>query len=444
MATQPTREYINLCSSFIFQVLSNAPEGVNIRAERSGEKVKFYILNAPAELYDFSEYKTTVRCVLIDGVTHKGNAAYDQVMDYLRAAIQPWHIEHGRQRVEHSIFVGHPRRSFVAMAKNTPAPKKPQTKAAPLAAYIIPAAEQGTRNAEIVAAMWRELAAVLINMQTTDDEPRRELAKLSDEVRAGIVKYNGDNTPRAYNFEGLAITCAPTALAYIFVKFCKTFKYKPVKMVTLLSAEEAAAPAAVVESKPEKVAEVAAPAPVETVAAPAAVVESEPEKVAEVAPAPVVEVVAPAPVEAKRVERRRVGLGCMVARLVVALLSLIIAVLRVAVAAIRLAERGRLVEVVAEKIARAAEALRVAVVGRVVAIRSAVLHCAAAGRAAVVGRYTAICLAIRARVEAVRSAIVGLYLAAVGRTVRAVRLAALQLDATAQAVARTATRLESL
>jgi hypothetical protein len=419
MATQPTREYINLCNSFIFQVLSNAPEGVNIRAERSGEKVKFYILNAPAELYDFSEYKTTVRCALIDGVAHKGNAAYDQIMDHLRAAIHPWYIEHGRQRVEHSIFIGHPRRSFVAMAKNTPAPKKPQTKAAPLAAYVIPAAEQGTRNAEIVAAMWRELAAVLNNMRTTDDEPRRELAKLSDEVRAGIVKYNGDNTPRAYNFEGLAITCAPTALAYIFVEFCKTFRYKPVKMVTLLSAEEVAAPAAVVKSEPEKVAEVAAPAPVETVAAPAAVVESKPEKVAEVAPASVVEVVTPAPVEAvpvvapapaveaKRVERRRVGLGCMVARLVVALLSLIIAVLRVAVAAIRLAERGRLAEVVAEKIARAAEALRVAVVGRVVAIRSAVLRCAAAGRAAVVGCVVAIRSAVLRCAAAGRAAVVG-------------------------------------
>lgn len=349
-------ETVARCDAFIYHILSHAPEGVNIKAERKGETAHFYIMNAPAPLYDFTGYGSAVHHVKPNGENFCANENYNKILADLRETLPIYKAAHGSARVEHVMHIGHPRRSFVPMAKNTPTPKR--SKAAPLAAYVIPKAEQGTRNAEIVAAMWRELAAVLNNMQTTDDEPRRELAKLSDEIRAGIVKYNGDDSPRAYNFEGLAITCAPTALAYIFVKFCKTFRYKPVKMVTLLSAEEEAAPATVVKSESEKVAEVAAPA---------AVVESEPEKVAEVAP-----------VEVKAVERRRLGLGCMVARLVVALLSLIIAGLRVAVAAIRLAERGRLAEVVAEKIARAAEALRVAVVGR----------------------YTAICSAICARVEA--------------------------------------------
>lgn len=451
MKNQPSPEYIALCDSFIYHLLSNAPAGVNIKAQRSGEKVNIYILNAPAELYDFSEYKSATRCVLIDGVSHKGNTAYDQIMDHLRAAIHPWYIEHGRQCVEHSIFVGHPRRSFVAMAKNTPAPKKPQTKAAPLAAYVIPAAEQGTRNAEIVAAMWRELAAVLNNMHTTDDEPRRELAKLSDEVRAGIVKYNGDNTPRAYNFEGLAITCAPTALAYIFVKFCKTFKYKPVKMITLLSAEEAA------EVAPAPVVEVVEPAPVEVEEVAAPIVEAAP-------------VVAPAPaVEVKAVKRRRVGLGCMVARMVVALLSLLIAVLRLMVAAVRLVERGRLGEVVANGIAakykavrsflagryiallfaiirtRAAirarvEAVRLAIVGRCLAVRSAVVSWWRGLCRAVVGRYMAICLAICARVEAVRLAIVG----HIVRLSQAVSVAAAWLLVSARRVEHLANHLENL
>lgn len=62
-----------------------------------------------------------------------------------------------------------------------------------------------------------------------------------------------------------------------------------------------------------------------------------------------------------RTARRRRSFGCMVARLLVAVLLVVIAALRVVVSALRLIERGRLAEVV-----------RVAVVAKVAAVRGCI------------------------------------------------------------------------
>lgn len=341
-------EAVARCDAFIYHILTHAPEGVNIKAERKGETAHFYIMNAPAPLYDFTGYGSAVHHVKPNGENFCANENYDKIFADLRATLPIYKAAHGSERVEHVMHIGHPRRSFVPMAKNTPTPKRP--KAAPVVAP------------------------------------------------------------------------AP----------------------------------AVVEVKPEKVAEVL-PVEVKSVAVPA-----------EVAP-----VVAPAVVEVKAVERRRLGLGCMVARLVVALLSLIIAGLRVAVAAIRLAERGRLGEIVATRltsqykavrsfvagryiallfaVARTCaairlailskvEAARLAIVGRCVACRSAVVSWWRGLCSAIVGRYDAICVAIRARVEAIRLAVAG----RIDKAARSVQGVACWLTLSARKVDRLAYRLENL
>lgn len=469
MKNQPSPEYIALCDSFIYHLLSNAPAGVNIKAQRSGEKVNIYILNAPAPLYDFEGFGAAVHCVRIDGVTRIGNAEYEGILMRLREALKSWYIDNGRQRVEHAIHVGHPRRSFVAMAKDTPKPKEKKERKASGSPLRIPKAEANTRNARIAWAMWHAFTAeVLGDCYAADGETMRDFARFTNDIHSGNIRFCGDDTKKVYNFEGLQIECAPSALPALLVKFCKSFGYDyphAFKICPEPSMVEAIAAKVV-----EKVAEsAAAPAVVEV------------EQVAEVAPAPVVEVVAPAPVEAapvvapapavevKAVKRRRVGLGCTVARMVVALLSLLIAVLRLMVAAVRLVERGRLVEVVANGIAskykavrsfvagryiallfaiirtRAAirarvEAVRLAIVGRCLAVRSAVVSWWRGLCRAVVGRYMAICLAIRARVEAVRLAIVG----HIVRLSQAVSVAAAWLLVSARRVEHLAAHLENL
>lgn len=454
MKNQPSPEYIALCDSFIYHLLSNAPAGVNIKAQRSGEKVNIYILNAPTPLYDFEGFGAAVHCVRIDGVTRIGNAEYEGILTHLREALKSWYIDNGSQRVEHAIHVGHPRRSFVAMAKDTPKPKEKKERKASGSPLRIPKAEANTRNARIAWAMWHAFTAeVLGDCYAADGETMRDFARFTNDIHSGNIRFCGDDTKKVYNFEGLRIECAPSALPALLVKFCKSFGY----------------------GYPHAFKICPGPSMVEAIAAKVV------EKVAEVAPASVVEVVAPAPVEAapvvapapavevKAVKRRRVGLGCMVARMVVALLSLLIAVLRLMVAAVRLVERGRLGEVVANGIAakykavrsfvagryiallfaiirtRAAirarvEAVRLAIVGRCLAVRSAVVSWWRGLRRAVVGRYMAICLAICARVEAVRLAIVG----HIVRLSQAVSVAAAWLLVSARRVEHLANHLENI
>lgn len=465
MKNQPSPEYIALCDSFIYHLLSNAPAGVNIKAQRSGEKVNIYILNAPTPLYDFEGFGAAVHCVRIDGVTRIGNAEYEGILTHLREALKSWYVDNGRQRIDHAIHVGHPRRSFVAMAKDTPKPKEKKERKASGSPLRIPKAEANTRNARIAWAMWHAFTAeVLGDCYAADGETMRDFAKFTDDIHNGNIRFCGDDTKKVYNFEGLQIECAPSALPALLVKFCKSFGYgypHAFKICPGPSMVEA-----IVTKVVDKVAEpAAAPAVVE-------VVEPAPVEVKSVA-APIVEVVpvvAPAPaVEVKAVKRRRVGLGCMVARMVVALLSLLIAVLRLMVAAVRLVERGRLGEVVANGIAakykavrsfvagryiallfaiirtRAAirarvEAVRLAIVGRCLAVRSAVVSWWRGLRRAVVGRCLAICLAIRARVEAVRLAIVG----HIVRLSQAVSVAAAWLLVSARRVEHLANHLENL
>lgn len=469
MKNQPSPEYIALCDSFIYHLLSNAPAGVNIKAQRSGEKVNIYILNAPAPLYDFEGFGAAVHCVRIDGVTRIGNAEYEGILSHLREALKSWHIDNGSQRVEHAIHVGHPRRSFVAMAKDTPKPKEKKERKVSSSALRIPKAEANTRNARIAWAMWHAFTAeVLGDCYAADGETMRDFAKFTNDIHSGNIRFCGDDTKKIYDFEGLRIECAPSALPALLVKFCKSFGYGYPHAFKICPEPS------MVEAIVAKVVEMVA----ESAAAPAVV---EVEQVAEVAPAPVIEVVEPAPVEAapvvapapavevKAVKRRRVGLGCMVARMVVALLSLLIAVLRLMVAAVRLVERGRLGEVVANGIAakykavrsfvagryiallfaiirtRAAirarvEAVRLAIVGRCLAVRSAVVSWWRGLCRAVVGRYMATCLAIRARVEAVRLAIVG----HIVRLSQAVSVAAAWLLVSARRVEHLANHLENL
>ena len=479
MKNQPSPEYIALCDSFIYHLLSNAPAGVNIKAQRSGEKVNIYILNAPAPLYDFEGFGAAVHCVRIDGVTRIGNAEYEGILSHLREALESWYVDNGRQRIDHAIHVGHPRRSFVAMAKDTPKPKEKKERKASGSALRIPKAEANTRNARIAWAMWHAFTAeVLGECYAADGETMRDFARFTNDIHSGNIRFCGDDTKKVYNFEGLRIECAPSALPALLVKFCKSFGYgyphafkicpEP-SMVEAIAAkvvekvaESAAAPAVVEverggEVAPAPVVEVVEPSPVEVKSVAAPIVEAVP-------------VVAPAPaVEVKAVKRRRVGLGCMVARMVVALLSLLIAVLRLMVAAVRLVERGRLGEVVANGIAskykavrsfvagryiallfaiirtRAAirarvEAVRLAIVGRCLAVRSAVVSWWRGLRRAVVGRYMATCLAIRARVEAVRLAIVG----HIVRLSQAVSVAAAWLLVSARRVEHLANHLENL
>ena len=135
----------------------------------------------------------------------------------------------------------------------------------------------------------------------------------------------GDNTPRAYNFAGFRVECAPADLPVLFARYCKAFRVRYV------------APALIVEA----------------------------------APSPVIEA---APV------RRRLGAGRMVARLLVAFLSVIIAALRVLVAVVRLAERGRLVDVIRQRVAECVAMIRARVVAGGVAVRGRVVAIVEAGQ----------------------------------------------------------------
>ena len=91
-ATQYTPAQLDaLRKSFINAITSNAPAGVNIKAavKRDGV-INLYIMNAPAELYDFSEYTTCTRCVKVDNEALKANAALSDIWAHLVAVTKEW------------------------------------------------------------------------------------------------------------------------------------------------------------------------------------------------------------------------------------------------------------------------------------------------------------------------------------------------------------------
>lgn len=350
-----------LRNSFINAITSNAPAGVNIKpAVKRGGVINLHIMNAPAELYDFSKYTTCTRCVKVDNEALKANAALADIWAHLVAVAKEWSAANNGATLSTAVYIGSPSKSFAPVAKDTRAPRQ---KAAAVEGLQVPAS-LGVRDGEIVRAMWGEVLAVLADYHTKEKEHTRPaLDRLAELRRASAVWFVGDNTPRAYNFAGFRVECAPADLPVLFARYCKGFRVRYV------------APALIVEATPSPVAEVA---PVEV--SPAPVVDNIPAEV-EAEPSPVVEAV---PV------RRRLGAGRMVARLLVAFLSVIIAALRVLVAVVRLAERGRLVDVIRQRVAE-----RVAIIrARVVAIVEAGQEIGRRGAARV--HYTRVYIARRA------------------------------------------------
>ena len=338
-------------NSFINAITSNAPAGVNIKtAVKRDGVINIHIMNAPAELYDFSAYTKQTRCVKVDDLALKANAALADIWAHLVAAAKEWSAANNGATLSTAVYIGSPSRSFVAMAKDTRAPRQ---KAAAVEGLQVPAS-LGVRDGEIVRAMWGEVLAVLADYHTKEKEHTRPaLDRLAELRRASAVWFVGDNTPRAYNFAGFRVECAPADLPVLFARYCKAFRVRYV------------APALIVEAEPSPVAEVA---PVEV--SPAPVVENIPAEV-EAEPSPVVEAV---PV------RRRLGAGRMVARLLVAFLSVIIAALRVLVAVVRLAERGRLVDVIRQRVAECVAMIRARVIAGGVAVRGRVVAIVEAGQ----------------------------------------------------------------
>ena len=340
-----------LRNSFINAIISNAPAGVNIKtAVKRDGVINIHIMNAPAELYDFSAYTTCTRCVKVDDLALKANAALADIWAHLVAAAKEWSAANNGVTLSTAVYIGSPSRSFVAMAKDTRAPRQ---KAAAVEGLQVPAS-LGVRDGEIVRAMWGEVLAVLADYHTKEEEHTRPaLDRLAELRNASAVWFMGDNTPRAYNFAGFRVECAPADLPVLFARYCKAFRVRYV------------APALIVEAAPSPVVEAA---PVEV--SPAPVVENIPAEV-EAAPSPVIEA---APV------RRRLGAGRMVARLLVAFLSVIIAALRVLVAVVRLAERGRLVDVIRQRVAECVAMIRARVIAGGVAVRGCIVAAVEAGQ----------------------------------------------------------------
>lgn len=181
------------------------------------------------------------------------------------------------------------------------------------------------KNAQILRAMQTEVEAILPHchiINQTAEPPA--LIRMGEAGAWGRVWYDGDNTPRAWDFEGFTVTCEPVKLPVLFARLCKTFR------ATYTAPAWGLAP-------------VSSPVEVEQTAPTVEVAE----------PSPVVEDVAPVEVSTETQQERpaRRSLGRMAVRVVVALLLVVIAVLRVCVAALRLAERGRLGEVVRHRVA---------------------------------------------------------------------------------------------
>jgi hypothetical protein len=351
-ATQYTLAQLNaLRNSFINAITNNAPAGVNIKtAVKRDGVINIHIMNAPAELYDFSEYTTCTRCVKVTNEALKANALLSDIWAHLVAVVKEWSTANNGATLSTAVYIGSPSKSFVPVAKDTRAPRQ---KAAAVEGLQVPAS-LGVRDGEIVRAMWGEVLAVLADYHTKEKEHTRPaLDRLAELRHASAVWFTGDNTPRAYDFAGFRVECAPADLPVLFARYCKAFRVRYV------------APALIVEAEPSPVVEVA---PVEV--SPAPVVENIPAEV-EATPSPVVEA---APV------RRRLGAGRMVARLLVAFLSVIIAALRVLVAVVRLAERGRLVDVIRQRVAECVAMIRARVVAGGVVVRGRVVAIVEAGQ----------------------------------------------------------------
>ena len=343
-ATQYTPAQLDaLRKSFINAITSNAPAGVNIKAavKRDGV-INIHIMNAPAELYDFSKYTTCTRCVKVDNEALKANAALSDIWAHLVAVVKEWSAANNGATLPAVVYIGSPSKSFAPVAKDTRAPRQ---KAAAVEGLQVPAS-LGVRDGEIVRTMRVEVLAVLADYHTKEEEHQRPaLERLAELRHASAVWFTGDNTPRVYDFAGFRVECAPADLPVLFARYCRIFRVRYV------------APALIVEAEPSPVVEVA---PVEV--SPAEV-EAEPSPVVEAAPV-----------------RRRLGAGRMVARLLVAFLSVIIAALRVLVAVVRLAERGRLVDVIRQRVAECVAMIRARVVAGGVAVRGRVVAIVEAGQ----------------------------------------------------------------
>ena len=88
-----------LRKSFINTITTNAPEGVNIKAavKRDG-LINLYILNAPAELYDWSAWSdapTAARCVLVDWKIVEASPALRAIWDHLTKEAASWRTVEG-------------------------------------------------------------------------------------------------------------------------------------------------------------------------------------------------------------------------------------------------------------------------------------------------------------------------------------------------------------
>lgn len=319
-----TPENTALCNSLINAVLSSAPEGVNIKATRKDDKeVHFYIMNAPTELYDWSEYETATRCVNIAFAIKKNESAA-KLWGHLRGVALKWREENGGILLTAPVFIGSPRKSFAPIAKNTTLPRERVN-----SCNALTFAKGATvRDRSIAWGIFHECTKILTNFRAhldyyTDLKAWSvdDLAYLPRAVEGGsITPVEGNDAPRAFDFNGFAITCTPSALPWLLVRYCKNMGIK-LDLRALPTIE-----AARVEAL-------------------------ESQAVATVEESPAVEVVKPAPV-------KRVKIGRILLRLVVALLSVCVSALRLCIAALKLAERGRLVEVSREAVRRSVEAMR--------------------------------------------------------------------------------------
>lgn len=111
-----------LRDSYANYIKSHAPEGVNLRTARKGESVYIYIMNAPAPLFDFSEYGDAVRCVELYKAAET-NAEAAALLAGLEANTNEWSAANGCAILSARVFIGSPSQSFTPIAKNTPRPR---------------------------------------------------------------------------------------------------------------------------------------------------------------------------------------------------------------------------------------------------------------------------------------------------------------------------------
>ena len=330
-----TPENTALCNSLINAVLSSAPEGVNIKATRKDDKeVHFYIMNAPTELYDWSEYETATRCVNIAfAINQNENAA--KLWEHLRDVAMKWREENNGTTMTAPVFIGSPRKSFTPIAKNTTLPRE----RAAVEGLTIPRSIS-PRDARIINQMHAvtlEIVAAL-RLYEWSDAPAN-YGEFREGVNVSALLF--DNAPKTWNFEGLNITCAPADFPQLFDRYARAFGVRyAVQLPALFSEED--------KAEKNRLNQERRAARVEALESQAvATVEESPA----VESAPAVEVVESAPV-------KRVKIGRILLRLVVAILSVCVSALRLCIAALKLAERGRLVEVSREAVRRRVEAMR--------------------------------------------------------------------------------------